>query len=157
MKKLIAAALAAAVLAGGAVPAAADDPIQIGILSCDVEGGIGYLIGSQKDLECTFRRKGHRAEHYSGTISKLGLDIGFTERARIEWLVFSARSTRVRKGSLEGTYVGGSAEATLGVGLGGNWLIGGSKRGFALQPWSIQGQTGLNYSVTFTGLELRAD
>jgi hypothetical protein len=157
MKKLIAAALAATVLAGAAVPAAADEPIQVGILSCDVEGGIGYLIGSQKDLECTFKRKGHRTEHYAGQISKLGLDIGFTERTHIEWLVFSARSTTVRKGSLEGTYVGGSAEATLGVGLGGNWLIGGSRRGFALQPWSIQGQTGLNYAVTFTGLELWAD
>ena len=157
MKKFIAAALAATVLAGAAVPVLAEDPIQVGILSCDVDGGVGYLIGSQKDLECTFKRKGHRSEHYSGQINKLGIDIGFTERTRIEWLVFSAKTTDVRRGSLEGTYVGGSAEATLGVGLGGNWLIGGSKRGFALQPWSIQGQTGLNYSVTFTGLELWAD
>ena len=35
----------------------------------------------------------------------------------------------------------------IGVGLGGNWLIGGSKKAFALQPWCIQGQTGLNWSL----------
>jgi hypothetical protein len=68
--------------------------------------------------------------------------------------VFSGSSVSVKKRSLAGTYVGGSSEATLGVGLGGNWLIGGSKRGFALQPWSIQAQTGLNLSVAFAGLTL---
>jgi hypothetical protein len=157
MKKLIAAVLAATVLAGAAVPAQAQDRVQVGRLSCDVDSGIGYIIGSQKSLECKFIRKGHKTEYYAGEISKLGFDIGFTQRTHIEWLVFSARTTRVEKGSLEGTYVGGSAEATFGVGLGGNWLIGGSKRGFALQPWSIQGQTGLNYAVTFTGLKLWRD
>ena len=44
MKKFVAAALAATVLAGAAVPALADDPIQVGILSCDVDGGVGYLM-----------------------------------------------------------------------------------------------------------------
>ena len=28
------------------------------------------------------------------------------------------------------------------------------ERGFALQPWSIQGQTGINYSVAFSRLTL---
>ncbi len=154
MKKLLAAALAAVVLATTGA-AQAETRVQVGRLSCDVEGGIGYLIGSSKDMTCRFIRKGHKTEYYSGTINKLGLDIGVTGRTQIEWLVFSAASTRYGRGSLAGTYVGGSAEATLGVGLGGNWLIGGSRRGYALQPWSIQGQTGLNYAVTFTGLTLR--
>lgn len=154
MKKLLAAALAAVVLATTGA-AQAETRVQVGRLSCDVEGGIGYLIGSSKDMTCRFIRKGHKTEYYSGTINKLGFDIGVTGRTQIEWLVFSAASTRYGRGSLAGTYVGGSAEATLGVGLGGNWLIGGSRRGYALQPWSIQGQTGLNYAVTFTGLTLR--
>ena len=68
--------------------------------------------------------------------------------------MFSGSSTKYGPGSLAGTYVGGSAEATIGVGLGGNWLIGGSSKGYALQPWSIQGQIGLNYSVAFSGLTL---
>jgi len=154
MKKLIAAALAAVALTVAAVPAQADTRVQVGRLSCTVDAGIGLIIGSQKDMTCKFIRKGHKTEVYEGTIRKFGLDVGFTDTTRIEWLVFSGSTTDVNKRSLAGTYVGGSSEATIGVGLGSNWLIGGSKRGFALQPWSIQAQTGLNLSVAFAGLTL---
>ncbi len=153
MKKFIAAALAAVMLiSAGAAQAASR--VQVGVLSCTVEPGIGLIIGSSKDMTCSFKRDGHRAERYRGNISKLGIDIGVTGATQIVWLVFSASDTKYGPGSLKGTYVGGSAEATFGVGLGGNWLVGGSRRGFALQPWSIQGQVGLNYSVAFSGLRL---
>lgn len=152
MKKLLAAALAAVVLSTTA--AVADARVQVGRLSCDVDGGIGYIIGSSKDMTCHFIRKGHKTEVYYGNIKKLGLDIGVTGQTRIEWLVFSASSTKVGRGSLKGTYVGGSGEASLGAGLGANWLIGGSKRGFALQPWSIQASTGVNLTWAFAGLTL---
>ena len=154
MKKLALAALAAVTMLAAAPAAQADARVQVGRLACDVDGGIGLILGSSKDLTCKFIRKGKKTEVYEGRIDKLGIDLGVTGHTHIEWLVFSASSTKVGKGSLSGTYVGGSAEATLGVGLGGNWLIGGSERGFALQPLSIQGQTGLNASVAFTGLTL---
>lgn len=153
MKKFIAAAAAALAMLVSA-PAQADTRVQVGVLHCSVEPGIGLLLGSRKDLSCQFKRDGHRAETYHGDITKIGLDIGVTGRTEIVWLVFSASSTKYGPGSLAGSYVGGSAEATLGVGLGGNWLIGGSRRGYALQPWSIQGQVGLNYSVALSGLRL---
>jgi hypothetical protein len=156
MKKLIAAAAAAIVVAGSGMAgvAYADAQIQVGRLSCDVEGGIGYLIGSSKDMSCAFSRKGHKTEYYDGNISKFGLDIGITRKTHIEWLVFAAQDTSIGSHALSGTYVGGSAEATVGVGVGANWLIGGSHRSFALQPWSVQGQTGLDASLAFTGLTL---
>jgi opacity protein-like surface antigen len=152
MKKLLAAALAAVVLSTSATYA--DARVQVGRLSCDVDGGIGYVIGSSKDMTCHFIRKGHKTEVYQGNISKLGLDIGITDRTRIEWLVFSGSTSNVGKGSLAGTYVGGSGEASLGAGLGANWLIGGSRRGFALQPWSVQASTGVNLTWAFSGLTL---
>ena len=152
MKKLLAAALAAVVLS--ATAAQADARVQVGRLSCTVDAGVGLILGSSKDLTCKFIRKGHKTEVYTGNIKKLGLDVGYTARTQIEWLVFSASSTKVAKGSLSGTYVGGTAEATLGVGLGANWLIGGSKKGFALQPWSVQGQTGVSLTWAFAGLTL---
>ncbi|HHY50539.1 MAG TPA: DUF992 domain-containing protein [Alphaproteobacteria bacterium] len=154
MKKLLAAAFAMVVLAGAAVPAAAADRVQVGRLSCEISGGVGFIIGSEKDVSCTFKRKDGKREHYDGVIRKLGIDIGITEETHLEWLVFSAKSASVKKGSLAGTYVGGSAEASLGVGAGANWLIGGSKRGFALQPWSVQGTVGANFTWAFAGLTL---
>src|SRR5690606_38922388 len=124
MKKFLAAATAALMLAAPGA-AIADAQVKVGVLTCSVEGGIGFIIGSSKDMECTFKRSGKKAERYRGNIKKLGIDIGVTGRTQIVWLVFSGSSTKYGPGSLAGTYVGGSAEATLGVGLGGNWLIGG--------------------------------
>ncbi len=153
MKRLLATVAAAAMLmTAGAAQAATQ--VKVGVLSCSVDPGIGFIIASSKDMTCKFKRDGHKAETYYGNISKLGLDIGVTGRTEIVWLVFSASSTSYGPGSLAGTYVGGSAEATFGVGLGGNFLVGGSRKGYALQPWSIQGQVGLNYSVAFSGLTL---
>jgi hypothetical protein len=152
MKKLVLALLAAASLTAGAAQAA--DRIEVGRLSCDVDGGIGFVIGSSKDVECTFHRKGHRDQVYTGSIDKLGFDVGITAGARIEWIVFSAATTEIGPRSLAGTYVGASSEATLGVGLGANWLVGGSRQGFALQPWSVQAQAGANLSLTWSRLRL---
>jgi hypothetical protein len=152
MKKLFAAALAAVVLSTSV--AYADARVQVGRLSCDVDGGIGFVVGSSKDMTCKFIRKGQKTEVYYGNIKKLGLDVGFTDRTKIEWLVFSASDTKVGPGSLKGTYVGGSGEASIGAGLGANWLIGGSRKGFALQPWSVQASTGVNLTWAFAGLTL---
>ncbi len=156
MKKILATALAAVVLTSGVgVAHAAGDRIQVGRLACEVEGGVGFLIGSTKAVTCEFIRKGAKTETYTGEIKKLGLDVGITAATHIEWLVFSGSDVKVTHKSLAGTYVGASHEATLGVGLGANWLIGGSKSGFALQPWSVQAQAGL--SLTWALAELTLD
>ena len=156
MKKLLATAAAAAfALVGAAGAAQAASSVKVGVLTCDVEPGLGFVIGSDKSLDCWFKpSKGGKTEHYSGSIKKLGIDVGYTAKTKIAWLVFAAEKAPNKKHALAGTYVGASHEVTLGLGLGGNWLIGGSNKSFALQPWSIQGQVGLNWSLTWTDLEL---
>lgn len=161
MKRLVIAALATVAAVGiGFAPAQADaaqrnSRVEVGRLACDVAPGIGFIIASSKDMTCWFHRNGQRAERYTGNISKLGIDIGVTALTHIEWLVFASTNTRYTRRALAGNYVGASAEATVGVGLGANWLVGGSRRSFALQPLSVQAQAGLNYSVAFAGLTLR--
>jgi hypothetical protein len=105
-------------------------------------------------VHCTFVSASGRKEHYSGSIGKLGIDIGVTSKSYIKWAVFAPGN--IKRGALAGTYVGGSAEATVGVGLGANVLVGGFKKSIALQPVSIQGQTGLNVAAGVSSLTLKA-
>ena len=131
--------------------------VELGILDCVVEGGAGFIIGSTKRLSCSFRPADERGdEPYFGVVKKFGLDIGRTGSSVIKWLVLAPTGDSYRPGALAGDYVGVSAEATVGVGLGANALIGGFRRSFTLQPLSVQAQEGLNLAIGFSELELRS-
>ncbi len=143
--------LAATAFAGGQPASAA--MVRAGVLECVVAPGVGLIVLSSKRLTCTYRPSRGRPQLYAGRISKLGLDIGVTGRTLIIWAVLSAQEG-VRYGALAGSYGGVSAEASLGVGVGANALIGGTGRAFVLQPFSVQAQTGLNIAAGITGLRL---
>jgi len=145
---------AALVLAALTGSAQAQDRVQSGSLTCDVSAGIGLIIGSQRNVSCTFTPSlPGPIEYYTGTISKLGVDIGVTGGGVMVWLVFAPTNRPV--GALAGTYVGGSAEASVIAGVGANALVGGSNRSVALQPLSVSGQVGLNIAAGVAGLDLR--
>ncbi len=146
-------ALAAAIAL--AAPASAQPGrAKVGVLTCDISAGIGVIIASKKNVACTFTpASSGPSEIYTGSISKFGLDIGGTTGGRMVWTVYAASDAG--HGALAGDYVGASGEATIGVGLGANVLVGGSNRTIALQPVSLQGQTGLNVAVGVTGLTLQ--
>ena len=130
------------------LPAQAQRPVweQSGTLNCDVSGGIGFVIGSQKQVNCLFTPSYPAPpEQYVGNITKIGLDLGFTGAGQLVWAVH--QSTTRRRGVLAGSYVGASAEATVVAGLGANVLVGGNDRSVALQPLSVQGQVGLNVAA----------
>ena len=151
-KAIVAAAL---LIAFAALEPAAAQRARTGMLNCDVSGGIGFIIGSQRRLVCTFSPDGGGPlEVYHGTISRFGLDIGATAGGSMVWAVFS-EFTGPRPGSLAGDYIGATGEATIAVGLGANVLVGGSNRQVALQPLSIGGQVGLNLAVGVAELQLR--
>jgi Protein of unknown function (DUF992) len=148
----IASALLAAISLSGA-PAQAEAGVRIGTLSCNVAGGWGFVFGSSKALHCTFTHAGGPPEHYSGSISKFGVDIGYTEGGVLVWGVF-APTAGIAPGALAGHYGGATASATVGVGAGANALIGGSSRSISLQPLSIEGNTGLNVAAGIGAIEL---
>jgi hypothetical protein len=129
---------------------------RVGTLSCQVAGGVGLLIGSDKGVSCLFRRGSGPAERYAGSIGKLGIDVGVTGKSYLTWVVYSRRATRAGEGALAGSYVGASAGAAVGVGVGANLLVGGNDRNFALQPLSGETGTGLNVAAGVSKLELRA-
>jgi hypothetical protein len=127
---------------------------QIGTLNCNVAGGVGLIVTSRKSMACRFTSTRGTRESYTGVIRRFGLDLGATTGGRIVWAVFAQGS--VSPGALAGEYAGGSAEATIGAGLGANVLVGGSNRSVALQPVSVSGQTGLNLAVGVADLQLRS-
>lgn len=130
--------------------------IEVGILSCEVEAGSGFVLGSKKDMDCTFKGIDDFSETYTGTVRKFGLDIGQTDRTIITWAVF-APTTEMEARALEGNYAGVSAEATLGVGIGANAMLGGFDRSIALQPLSGQYQEGANIAAGIGTMTLRAN
>jgi uncharacterized protein DUF992 len=145
-------AAAITLMLASAGPAAAQQ-IRAGLLTCDVSGGLGLIIGSQKSLACRFAAdQPGRQEDYDGTITKFGLDLGLTGGGVMVWGVFT--DTVAGPGFLAGEYVGASGEASVGAGLGANVLVGGSNRTVALQPVSVGGQIGLNLAVGVAALRL---
>src|SRR5215204_2808064 len=149
-RRLITAGAAALLGLIAGAPAQAQNT-QVGLLQCDVSGGVGLIITSQKELICNFRNSRGEYEVYTGAIRKFGLDIGATAGGTMAWSVV-APSGRISRGALAGVYAG----ATVVGGVGANVLVGGSDRSIALQPLSVSGQAGLNLAVGVADLILVA-
>jgi hypothetical protein len=148
-----AAALALATLS---VDPAAAQRVRAGVLTCDISAGIGFIIGSQKSLACTFAPEPPGPPQvYSGSISKFGLDIGATGGGVMVWAVFTDSIAPPGPGFLAGDYFGATGQVTVAAGLGANVLIGGSNRTVALQPVSVDSSVGLNLAVGVAELHLR--
>jgi len=128
--------------------------VQVGILECRGAASIGFVVGSVTNLGCVLRADGAPEDRYIATIRKVGLDLGITEESALAWGVY-APAARLGPGDLAGDYAGAQGSATLGVGVGGNVLIGGSNNSIALQPLSVQSQVGVNIAAGLASLELR--
>ena len=128
--------------------------IEAGALQCR-GSTTSFVVGSVTELHCTFvPSAGGPTESYMARMKRTGLDIGINPQVAITWGVFAP--TRLRRGELAGTYVGGAASATLGFGVGANALWGGSNNTISLQPVSVQGQTGLSAAAGIASLQLLA-
>src|SRR5258705_4133956 len=140
--------LGVTVLSATALPAArpqaagAQAAMQAGMLTCNVASGWGFVVVSWRDLKCVYSPASRPPEHYSGKISKYGVDIGYVESAVIMWAVIA--TTDLKPGSLGGTYVGVTGSAAVGFGGGANLLVGGFNDSVSLQPVSVEGSMGVN-------------
>ena len=130
--------------------------VEVGMLNCRSPGTSAYIVYSARTFNCAFTpSSGGPVQYYQGTVGRFGAQIGFTNDVALGWAVFAATS-RVGPGALAGGYVGASGGATVGIGGAANGLVGGLNNSFALQPVSLEGQTGLNVIATVTGLDLRS-
>ncbi len=136
-----------------ATPAAAATRVQAGSLTCDISEGFGLIVGSKRDINCVFTpSQPGPVEHYKGTITKIGVDIGVLKGGSLIWYVYAP--TNHADGILQGSYSGVAANATIGLGLGTNVLAGGLDGSVALQPLSVEGTSGLNVAAGIANMKL---
>src|SRR5260370_4693304 len=101
----------ALVLAMAMMDRASAQRIKAGLLTCDVSAGIGFIIGSKKEMACVFTPEGPgRRDAYDGTITKYGPDLGLTGRRAMVWTVLP--DTPAGPGLLSGDSPWSGAECT---------------------------------------------
>jgi hypothetical protein len=153
-RSFILAGIAVALTAFVAGTNAQQGRVQVGVLECRGGASVGFIVGSVTNLGCVLRNANRPDDFYVATIRKVGLDIGITQESALAWGVF-APVAQLGPGDLAGDYAGAQGSATLGVGVGGNVLVGGSNNAIALQPLSVQGQVGVAIAAGLESLELR--
>src|SRR5258708_6781041 len=117
-------ALIAPIASANALP-----PVRAGILQCQGGQNVGFVVGSVTSLECVFQSEGRRPEPYMATVRRIGVDLGFTEQTQFSWAV-NAPTSRLGRGDLAGSYGGVGANASVGIGGGGNFLVGGPQNAY---------------------------
>jgi len=152
-KSLLAAGLALSVLPLG-TPAQAAVTVKAGMLTCHVGSGYGFVFGSSRNLNCVYQAGG-RVEHYTGDISKWGVDIGYLQSGVLVWAVL-APTTDLGAGALNGSYGGVTAGAAVSVGADANALVGGSNHEINLQPFSVGGEKGFNLAAGVASITLHS-
>jgi len=157
MRRLtFAVAIAATLFTAATGVADAQEParVRVGVLECRGGASVGFIVGSVTNLGCVLRVEGMPEDRYVATIRKVGVDLGITEETALGWAVY-APVARLGPGDLSGDYAGAQGSASVGVGVGGNVLVGGSNNSIALQPLCVQGQVGINVAAGLESLELR--
>lgn len=144
--------LMAALVATGLMLTPAEAGAKLGVLTCNIEGGAGYLIGSTRYGECVFNQNG-KTQHYDAVFSRLGIDVGVTGNKTLVWAVFGVGEDTPK--TLKGNYTGVNVEGSLVVGIGANALIGGLENGIVLNPISVSGHTGINIAGGVANLRLK--
>jgi OOP family OmpA-OmpF porin len=134
--------------------------VETGGLTCSRIAGKGYnlLITSKAHMRCTFVGSGDAEQWYLGeTGVALGVDLKWNKEQTIYFGVLSQTTDFQPEGDfLTGKYGGAKAEASLGVGLGAQILIGGSEYTAGLKP-AVETSQGVGAAAGLSYLNLKPD
>lgn len=148
------AALGALVIVGASA-SAQDAKVVAGTLTCEGQGAVGLIVGSKEKLNCKYEPSGGgRARHFSGSTTRVGLDVGVRGKSVMIWTVLGSTS-QLPSENLGGSFAGVSADVAAGLGVGANVLVGGNKKSVVLQPLSVKGETGINIALGVSSLTLK--
>jgi hypothetical protein len=125
---------------------AQSNSVRQGMLTCRTGPSVGLVVGSRQRLACQFKSDRGVTQNYVGRIGRIGLDVGITAGGVMAWAVL-ASTPNIPTGALAGEFVGASGDISLGVGVGANVLVGGTRKSISLQPLSVEGQVGANLAL----------
>lgn len=149
---MLAAAMTCASLAPMAASAAGG--VEVGLLTCYQHDQSNFVLFSNAKFDCTYKSVTGAEETFTGRIKNFGIDLSTSSEETLAWFVF-APTVEIDAGSLEGRYIGASADASVGVGIGAKILVGGLDKSFALQPASLSGARGVGAAVGVQTLRLK--
>lgn len=127
--------------------------LKLGYLTCHAAAGWGDIVTSSQKLRCVYSPFHGAPERYTGTITKVGVEVGYSSSAVILWGVV-APSYNVPAGALAGNYGGVNVGATAVYGGGISAIFGGFKHSIELEPITISGDKGLNLAAGVEKLSL---
>lgn len=163
-RKSISALLATAVLAAGSITVAQAESHgdgakgEVGVVTCEYIKGtkVNLLIHSSAGFDCSFEHDGGVAYYEGEAGIGLGLDLQWTEKSTMKYTVMASTAKDIDwSTALNGTYTGGKAAASFGVGVGAAVLIGGSNDTVGLVPIALEGMTGAGASAGIGYLTLK--
>jgi hypothetical protein len=127
--------------------------LKVGYLSCHEAAGWGHVLTKSTKINCIYSPVKGRPELYTGTITEVGLNVGYSSSAVMLWGVI-APSSNVPSGALAGNYGGVTAGASAVYGGSASAIIGGFKHSIQLEPLAITGEKGLNIAAGVEKLTL---
>jgi hypothetical protein len=89
---------------------------QAGMLRCNLNPSIGFVIFGHQSMECNFQPVSGPVQGYEGAMNTVGLDLGISGGGRFAWAVFGS-AAGMPYGALAGEYVGASGDIGLGLAL----------------------------------------
>ena len=132
--------------------------LQAGVLVCAGDGDWSTTINSNKRFQCTFSStNGEVRGKYSAEIQDFSAAVGKSGNTVLMWLVFGPREKigeNYEPGRLEGTYIAAGVDSPKDMEFSADTLVGMGPRSFALQPISVQVQTGLSIATGVNTLVL---
>ena len=144
--RCIAPALVLGLMLAGTPAYSQGGSIRYGTLTCKTSASIGLSMSYRQRLRCQLKADNGKIQNYTGTIGRLGLDVGVTAGEVMGWAVWTS-TANIPSGALTGDFVGASGDAFLGAGVGANVLVGGTRKSISLQPLSVEGQVGVNLAL----------
>jgi len=130
---------------------------QAGTLSCMVDQGLGYVVGSSRSATCVFDHPGANSfsESYEAKLSRVGVDVGVMPKQAMRWAIYTPGGV-AEQGMLTGAHPGSSTEAAIGVGDGGRVAFRQNGRDIVFQQMQAPMAIGVSFSVGQANLELMA-